>query len=274
MPKRFTDTEKYKKRFFRGLQGPYKVLWDYLYHDCNHAGIWIVDFEIAQIYIGKDLPVNKQDALRIFNEDKERILVINGGKKWFIPSFVDSQYGELNEENRVHGSVISILKKENLWEWFKGLRSPLQGRKDKDKDKDKEDKVIKKINIYIESFKAAWDERFDFYKNKYPGLDYELQFNLIIDYIEKHPKWGVNKDWNLTIQNWLSKCKPNYYNKVTMVGSGEKKQESRDDKIKRLKETVRYFKLQGVESDECKDQNLKWQLKNAIDQLKELEGEK
>ena len=59
MAKRFTDTEKYRKPFLRGLQGAYKLLWDFLYHDCNHAGIWIKDFEIAQIYIGNDMPINE-----------------------------------------------------------------------------------------------------------------------------------------------------------------------------------------------------------------------
>lgn len=135
MAKRFTDTNKYKKPFIRGLQGAYKVLWDYLYHDCDHAGIWIVDFEIAQIYVGADLPINKNDALKYFNESEKRIIEIDNGKKWFLPSFIDFQYGELNEQNRAHNSVIKILKN-------KTLLSSLQGAKDKDKvkelDKDKD----------------------------------------------------------------------------------------------------------------------------------------
>ena len=92
MAKRFTDTNKYKKPFIRGLQGAYKLLWDYLYHDCDHAGIWIVDFDIAQIYVGKDMPINKDDALKYFNTDEQRIIEICKGKKWFIPGFIDFQY--------------------------------------------------------------------------------------------------------------------------------------------------------------------------------------
>ncbi|MCH8479173.1 MAG: hypothetical protein LAT56_14705 [Wenzhouxiangella sp.] len=138
MSKRFTDTEKYKKPFIRSLQGPYKLLWDYLYHDCDHAGIWIVDFDIAQIYIGADMPVNKEDALKYFNEGEQRIVEFSGGKKWFIKPFIDFQYGELNPNNRVHKSVISKLKKENLSKPDKGLISPLQRAKDKDKDKFKD----------------------------------------------------------------------------------------------------------------------------------------
>ena len=47
--KRFTDTDKYKKPFIRGLKGAYKLLWDYLYHECDNAGVWIDDFDVAQI---------------------------------------------------------------------------------------------------------------------------------------------------------------------------------------------------------------------------------
>ena len=139
MAKRFTDTDKYKKPFIRGLQGAYKLLWDYLYHDCNNAGIWIVDFEIAQIYLGKDMPVNREDALKIFNTDEQKIIEIDQGKKWFIRPFVEFQYGELCADNRAHKSVINQLSQYNLWKTDMGLVSPLEKRKDKDKDKDKDE---------------------------------------------------------------------------------------------------------------------------------------
>ena len=135
MAKRFTDTDKYKKPFIRSLQGAYKLLWDYLYHDCNHAGIWIVDFDIAQIYLGKDMEVNKEDALKYFNSGEKRIIEIENNTKWFIPDFIDFQYGNLNPNNNAHSSVINILSKYNLYK-NKVLISPSQGDKDKDKDKE------------------------------------------------------------------------------------------------------------------------------------------
>ena len=145
MAKRFTDTNKYKSPFFRSLQGAYKVLWDFLYHDCDHAGVWIVDFEIAQAYVGKDLPVSREGALSAFNtEDETRVIEIDNGKKWFLPGFPDFQYGPLKENNRTHASVINILARYNLIAEDlsiiinKPLVSPLQGAKDKDKDKDKD----------------------------------------------------------------------------------------------------------------------------------------
>ena len=172
MAKRFTDTNKYKKPFIRGLQGPYKLLWDYLYLDCSHAGIWIVDFEIAQLYLGADMPVNKIDALKYFNNGEKRIIEIDKGKKWFIPSFLEFQYGDLNPENRAHNSVIKELKKYNLMKnKNKPLTSPLQGAKDKDKDKVKDkDKDKEKANGYKESI--------------------DCYFKLYQDKMELRPLWG------------------------------------------------------------------------------------
>ena len=147
MAKRFTDSEKFKKPFFRKLPGAYKLLWDFICHDCDHAGIWQVDEEIAQIYVGKDMPINLKEAFDLFNQDDKRIEVINGGSMWFIRPFIDFQYGELKEENRVHSSILSILKKYKI----KPLVSPLQGCKDKDKDMDK-DKVKDRFNIFWQNY--------------------------------------------------------------------------------------------------------------------------
>lgn len=144
MAKRFTDTNKYKKPFVRALKGPYKLLWDFLYHDCDHAGIWIVDFEIAQTYVGADMAINKLEALLNFNADETRIIEIDGGKKWFIPSFIEFQYGVLSEKNRAHINVISVLRKHGLLnsdlsiKKTKPLISPLQGAKEKEQEKEKE----------------------------------------------------------------------------------------------------------------------------------------
>ena len=132
MAKRFADTDKYRKPFIKSLPAPYKILWDYICLDCSHAGIWIKDFEVAQIRLGKDCLVDEETALNYFNQGEQRIVVLNGGSKWFIKPFVDFQYGVLNKENRVHESIITLLRKEGI----KGLTSPLQGAKDKEKDKD------------------------------------------------------------------------------------------------------------------------------------------
>lgn len=141
MAKRLSDTDKFKKPFFRGLPGPYKLLWDYLYHNCDNAGIWIKDFDIAQIYIGYDMKIDESRALKLF---EGRIQIFDNGTKWFIPSFIEFQYDctieDLNPKNNAHLSVIKKLTKEGL---IRGSRAPLDKEKDKDKDMDMDkDKYI------------------------------------------------------------------------------------------------------------------------------------
>lgn len=178
MPKRFTDTEKWKKPFIRGLQAPYKLLWLYICDDCDHAGIWQVDMDVAQIRVGEKL--DEQKAINFFGD---KIIPIDDGSKWFIPSFVEFQYPSgLNENNKAHVGIIKILEKyKEQIDNYKPLTSPLQGAKDMDKDKDMDmvmdkdmemDKVKgKKPKIEIvypwpsEKFVNAWESWKD-YKSK------------------------------------------------------------------------------------------------------------
>jgi hypothetical protein len=153
MAKRFTDTNKYKTAFFRSLPGPYKLLWDFLYHDCDHAGIWIVDFEIAQIRIGVDMQVKEPIALELFNKDEQRVISIDNGKKWFVPGFIEFQYGHLSTTNRAHSRVIGLLKKYGLLNELleveiknKPDASPLQGAKEEEEEKEKLEEEKKSEN--------------------------------------------------------------------------------------------------------------------------------
>lgn len=130
MAKRFTETDKWKTGFMKSLPAAYRLLWLYINDDCDHAGVWHVDLQIASLRIGED--VTEDGAAKHFGIN---IKIFDGGEKWFIPSFIDFQYGQLNEKNRVHESVLKIINKYNLLE-NKPLTSPLQGAKDKDKDKD------------------------------------------------------------------------------------------------------------------------------------------
>jgi len=136
MAKRFTDSGKWNKPFIRGMKAPYKLLWLYILDECDHAGIWQVDIQVAELKIGEKLKL--ETAIKFF---ESKISVIDGGEKWFINDFIEFQYGQLNSQNRAHNSVIQILKKFNLIDIstnvIKPLTSPLQGAMDMDKDKDK-----------------------------------------------------------------------------------------------------------------------------------------
>jgi len=144
MAKRFIDTDIFKKQFMRNLETPYKLLWIYILQDCNHAGIWEVDFETAQLKIGS--AITKKEALKNFSG---KILEISEGEKWFIPDFISFQYGQLSESNRAHIGIIQLLKKYDLLKsdlsvsitnkpLASPLQAPTQGAKDMDKDKDKD----------------------------------------------------------------------------------------------------------------------------------------
>lgn len=116
MAKRFIDTDLFKKKFIRDLDGTYKLLWIYIINDCNHAGIWEPDFEVASIRIG--VTVYEDQALKKFGD---KVVQINGGEKWFFPSFIQFQYPSgLNPKNNAHISVISILERYKI----KDLTSP------------------------------------------------------------------------------------------------------------------------------------------------------
>lgn len=147
MAKRFTDTEKYKKSFIRSLPAAYKILWDYICLDCNHAGIWHKDFVIAQLYIGDDAPVDEAEALLYFNKDEIKVYPFDKDQKWFIKPFIQFQYGNLNPKNRVHVSILEAVYKncpQALVDNFKDLISPLQGAKDMDMDMDMDKEELEK----------------------------------------------------------------------------------------------------------------------------------
>lgn len=139
MAKRFIDTDLFRKPFMRSLEAPYKALWIYLLCECDHAGIWVVELDVAQIRMGLKL-----DPEKVIDKMGGAVVSIDGGSKWYLPDFVTFQYGTLNPANRVHQSVLERLERygidPNHPSQNKPLTSPLQGAKDKDKDKDTQER--------------------------------------------------------------------------------------------------------------------------------------
>lgn len=172
MAKRFTDTEKWKKPFIRSLKAPYKLLWLYVCDDCDHAGIWQVDLEVAEIRIG--IKLNLNEAIKSYGD---KIIVFDNGNKWFIPSFIEFQYPSgLNPQNNAHIGIIKTLEKYQLEiNQIKPLNSPLTAPMDMVMDKDKvkdKDKVIVILPFESENFYNYWNLWKDY---KYKQLNFKFK---------------------------------------------------------------------------------------------------
>ena len=199
MAKRFTDTEKWKKPFIRGLQGAYKLLWLYICDDCDHAGIWQVDIEVAAIRIGEK--IDSKEAIKSFDE---KIIIFDKGNKWFIPSFLEFQYPSgLNPDNRAHNSVIILLEKYNLRiSNNKPLISPLEGSMDMDMVKDMDKDMVKAEK------KIKFKENILLTKKEHSQLVTEFGEKHVTDFYEYLAAYKVEKSYKtksdyLTIKRWV-----------------------------------------------------------------------
>ena len=195
MPKRYTDTDKWKKIWFRKLKNDHKVFWMYVLDQCDHAGIWEVDFELASYFCNG---IKESEIRETFVKQYHEF---DDGKRWFIKDFIEFQYRGLDESNRVHNSVINILKRHGL---YKGLIRPLYEAKDiykdkdqeKDKDKDKEKgknskkNQLKKIGSELNILQAEFDT-----------VDVSIEFDKFQDYLKANGKKYAN--YKSAFRNWL-----------------------------------------------------------------------
>lgn len=112
MAKRFTDTELWNQDWFLDIPKDYKLFYFYMKDACNHAGIFKPNFRVFSAL--NDCIIDSAEALKFFNSDKERILVLKNGR-WLIKDFFLFQYGsKLNDKNKCHQSVLKSLEDNNV----------------------------------------------------------------------------------------------------------------------------------------------------------------
>lgn len=111
MGKRFTDTEKWKDPWFRKLSPKLKSFWQFITDNCDVAGVWKVDMDLAGFLIGNSY--TEEEVLTAINNEKERIRVIAKGR-WFVCEFVKYQYGKLSDKCQPHIPVLNLLKSYGL----------------------------------------------------------------------------------------------------------------------------------------------------------------
>lgn len=129
--KRFTETEKWRDPWFRKLSPKAKLAFIYICENCDNAGVWSGDTELADFTIG--YPIPWKEVLESFGD---RIMVLPGGE-WLVLKFVEFQFGALSEACKPHLQVIRLIEKHRV---SKGYPKGINTLEEKEKEKDKEKK--------------------------------------------------------------------------------------------------------------------------------------
>lgn len=247
MAKRFTDTDIWKKPWFRKLSPKLKCAWKFIVDNCDHAGLFELDAELMSFQIGEE--IDKDEIVKVFGE---RLNEYKPGK-FFIQGFVDFQYGELKETNNAHKSVIAKLAKSGACE---PLKIPSRGDQDKDKDKDKDkekdkekdnslvNKQIKKqattprlpVQNLEQLSRIVSTEKLEKWAKEY-GDDEWLKNELIhaIEWSEVNKPERTSAGWTLFFTGWLKRSKPPREQKKTFA---QIEQENSNAAMKRVSERL------------------------------------
>ena len=203
MAKRFIDTKMWDKAWFRKLSPKNKLIWLYLLTRCDHAGIWDADWDLAEFMIGEWV-----DYDSLPDEIKNKMKYIQGEDQYYIPSFIEFQYGELKENSKPHLSVLKRLKD-------KGLHRVSHTLKDKDKDKvkdkvkvkDKESRekefsdLVKKKAVEVENISDEQINNFIYYwtESNEGGKKMKFEMQKTFDIKRRLVKWRDNNiEWGKT----------------------------------------------------------------------------
>lgn len=199
MAKRFIDTKIWDKAWFRKLSTKYKLVWIYLLGKCDHAGIWDADWELAEFIIGESVTYDELPDII-----KDKMKYIEGEEQYFIPSFIEFQYGQLKEHSKPHKSVIKRLTDKKL---FKGYERVSLTPKDKDKDKVKVKDKEKREKDFMSKCKSLQDKHsidnvmlmafVDFWtESNENGKLMRFEMQKTFDISRRIAKWKANdKEW-------------------------------------------------------------------------------
>jgi hypothetical protein len=239
--KRFTDSDKWKNPAFREMPNDLRWFWIYLLDNCDAAGIWRVDFAHASFSIG--LKISSKHAEEYFCEDGKAIVIDHD--KWFIPSFVTFQYGDLKEDSRPHQSVIKILVKNGIdpktLTLSKGYLKSIHTLKDKEQEQDKDQEQEKEEVVPEKSLFEWWNENRGPFSAAEKNTDKrkthaKAQF-------EKYPEWS---HWETVLAKWKrsefckNQWKPtfdDFLNENKRIATLEGKYDNRGDQKAPAKQT-------------------------------------
>lgn len=131
MSKRFTDTEKWRKSWFRNLEPKMKCTWEFLRDNCDVAGVWEIDVDSIEFHVKANVSLNE-----IVESFGDRIAILDDNKL-MLTGFIEFQYGALSHECKPHRPVIKRLEKLNLLKGYqKGFERVSNTLEEKEKEKD------------------------------------------------------------------------------------------------------------------------------------------
>lgn len=206
MAKRFTDSDKWRKPWFRSLPTSARMTWVYLTDNCDHAGVWPAAFDLMTGDLGFEVT---RDQLRDWFGSK--ILRLNDDK-YFLPGFIEFQYGELSRSSNPHNSVIKILEKNGIdpisltffEQYPKGIGTLMDKDKDQAKDKDKDRDKINTSQDLRDAIPLITREQ---WARKYPDPSWMLdQIESAFEWHSSDPaaKPSTDGQWMKKLTTWLA----------------------------------------------------------------------
>lgn len=153
MAKRLTDTGKWNDDWFISLDNDYRIIWQWLLDNCDHAGVCKRSMKLLNMMCN-----TKISELEMVEKMEGRVIPVDNN--WFIPKFLKFQYKTLHSDKPVIVSVVKELEKNN----YTSLIPESFGNnyliiKDKDKSKDKDSLNQKNKNGKSgNNFKAQGEE--------------------------------------------------------------------------------------------------------------------
>lgn len=108
--KRFTEAFKWSDPWFRKLTPPQKLFWLYICDNCDNAGVWKIDLEMAGFQIGSEI---KNDIINEINKGKERIKIFDGNQSLLIKDYINFQIGNIysNSLTNLQKSALALIEK-------------------------------------------------------------------------------------------------------------------------------------------------------------------
>lgn len=208
---RFTDTSIWMKPWFRKLTPAEKMAFCYIKDNCDCAGVWDADTELAEFCIGE-----KIEWASLAQKTNGNIEVLSN-KKWWLIDFCTFQYGELTEKCPPHRKVIATLLKHGLLErvkegYEKGCQTlqEEEEEEEEEKEEEEEEEVKRKptpkvlFNAQTHKWENVTEEMLELWERAYPACDMERELTKMATWLLANPT-KTKTNYKRFITNWLSR---------------------------------------------------------------------